>query len=228
MTGADLKVEFNRAIDAVAPGFLDDEISGFLTQAQLIMVKNLLGTNDATYLLAPLIHSTQLSMVPVSGSKYVDSIVYRTTLLPEILKVITDSVSTSVVDSITNNKLLFRCDVLSYENIAKYLKTQTNNPYLVRPVAFIGDNINSIYEDVLVVFTEELLSSLENYDTVSLYIDYIRYPRAIDVTDDVTDIELPKFADEIVNIAVKAALASLYMIQGIAGGGGAQQSIQNE
>lgn len=226
MTGADLKREFERSVNAVAPGFLDNEISEFLTQAQLILVKSLLTSRESTYLLTPLVNSVQINMVPASEPKYLDSIVYRTTIPTQILKVVPDSVLTLVLDSFTNNKLLFRCDVLSLESIAKYLKTQTNNPYLVKPVVFIGDNTSSINEDVVVVFTDELLAPLNNYDTVTLYIDYIRYPKSIDVTNDTEEIELPRYADEITNIAVKSALSSLYMIQSIANGQEYEQAPQ--
>lgn len=214
-TGAELAYKFRLAIEAVAPGFTDTEISEFLTQGQIALVKEALGTP----FLMPISRLHRMQVFDngaflsreMTNFLYRDSYVFRGELSESVLKL--EDVLTAII-TMDNNDIYYSTQVVDPSNISKFLTTATNKPYLERPVSTVTSLLNNDdNRELLVIYgANHPVSQISN---VAAIVEYVTYPKPIDATDDVNPIEFPEFADDIVNVATSLALKSLYNIQGL-------------
>lgn len=205
VTAQDLIDKFRLAVESVAPAFTDEEICEFLTQGQLLLVKELLSL--------PIIfpagvlhrkeHDLDNAMIPMSEGAYSDTPIYYKDLSNlNILKFISAMV---VVDNIK----YYTTTTIDPKNINKFIVTETNTPYLEKPVvtytALKKDSVD--YKNLIVIFGKN-----HNVDGSDVYaqVEYITYPAPILSTSLSTPIEFPELAEQIVEMAKTLALKSLY------------------
>ena len=208
VTAQDLIDKFRLAVESVAPAFTDEEICEFLTQGQLLLVKELLSL--------PIIfpagvlhrkeHDLDNAMIPMSEGAYSDTPIYYKDLSNlHILKFISAMV---VVDNTPSLKY-YTTTTIDPKNINKFIVTETNTPYLEKPVvtytALKKDTVD--YKNLIVIFGKN-----HNVDGSDVYaqVEYITYPAPILSTSLDTPIEFPELAEQIVEMAKTLALKSLY------------------
>lgn len=208
VTAQDLIDKFRLAVESVAPAFTDEEICEFLTQGQLLLVKELLSL--------PIIfpagvlhrkeHDLDNAMIPMSEGAYSDTPIYYKDLSNlNILKFISAMV---VVGNMASLKY-YTTTTIDPKNINKFIVTETNTPYLEKPVvtytALKKDSVD--YKNLIVIFGKN-----HNVDDSDVYaqVEYITYPAPILSTSLYTPIEFPELAEQIVEMAKTLALKSLY------------------
>lgn len=207
VTAQDLIDKFRLAVESVAPAFTDEEICEFLTQGQLLLVKELLSL--------PIIfpagvlhkeHDLDNAMIPMSEGAYSNTPIYYKDLSNlNILKFISAMV---VVDNMPSLKY-YTTTTIDPKNINKFIVTETNTPYLEKPVvtytALKKDSVG--YKNLIVIFGKN-----HNVDGSDVYaqVEYITYPAPILSTSLDTPIEFPELAEQIVEMAKTLALKSLY------------------
>lgn len=206
VTAQDLIDKFRLAVESVAPAFTDEEICEFLTQGQLLLVKELLSL--PIIFPAGVLHRKEHdnAMIPMSEGAYSDTPIYYKDLSNlHILKFISAMV---VVDNTPSLKY-YTTTTIDPKNINKFIVTETNTPYLEKPVvtytALKKDNVD--YKNLIVIFGKN-----HNVDGSDVYaqVEYITYPAPILSTSLDTPIEFPELAEQIVEMAKTLALKSLY------------------
>ncbi len=220
MTGKKLADQFRISVEAVAPGFLDSEVSYFLTQAQFSIIKQLVAYYKLTDVYSKLLErkSILLTRESDSGNVWQDSIVFSGILPNDFLKLISAVVKLN--SSLT--QYILKCDITPYSYMNRFISTTTNNPFLERPVFFINqdDSLSTTGKTFIILVGKRNFFGTIPLTTEFIYphvsIDYVRFPNDIDATDDVTLVQFPEFSDEIVQLASKLALDSLYGVQRVA------------
>ncbi len=216
---------FRPSIEAVAPGFLDGEISSFLTQGQIALVKNLLATN-AMSVLSPLIVEGAVEVTSnLTDNMFANDLVYEFALEKELLKLIDGSVI--ITKTLNEGTIYDRCDIYDVSSMFKLLTTNINNPYLEKPALVVnnaGLSDNYIVKNAIVILGKDGLYNNIQVQSIKLVYKGVKFPKPIDATDNSNEIEFPEFADEIVGIATELALKSLYMVQGVVNGDTQQNS----
>lgn len=204
VTAQDLIDKFRLAVESVAPAFTDEEICEFLTQGQLLLVKELLSL--------PIIfpagvlhrkeHDLDNAMIPMSEGAYSDTPIYYKDLSNlNILKFISAMV---VVNNMASLKY-YTTTTIDPKNINKFIVTETNTPYLEKPVVtYTALKKDSVDKNLIVIFGKN-----HNVDGSYVYaqVEYITYPAPILST---SLIEFPELAEQIVEMAKTLALKSLY------------------
>ena len=207
VTAQDLIDKFRLAVESVAPAFTDEEICEFLTQGQLLLVKELLSLPIIfpAGVLHKKEHDLDNAMIPMSEGAYSDTPIYYKDLSNlSILKFISAMV---VVDNMPSLKY-YTTTTIDPKNINKFIVTETNTPYLEKPVvtytALKKDSVG--YKNLIVIFGKN-----HNVDGSDVYaqVEYITYPAPI-LSTSLTPIEFPELAEQIVEMAKTLALKSLY------------------
>ena len=210
VTAQDLIDKFRLAVESVAPAFTDEEICEFLTQGQLLLVKELLSL--------PIIfpagvlhrkeHDLDNAMIPMSEGAYSDTPIYYKDLSKSNLNILKFISAMVVVDNMPSLKY-YTTTTIDPKNINKFIVTETNTPYLEKPVvtytALKKDSVD--YKNLIVIFGKN-----HNVDGSDVYaqVEYITYPAPILSTSLDTPIEFPELAEQIVEMAKTLALKSLY------------------
>jgi len=222
MTGKELADKFRLAVESVAPGFTTDEISEFLTQGQLALVKSVL-TTPLTMPLARL-HRLEYYRAEVPGEEftrvtsnalYGNSWVYKKTISDGVLKLINVGI-TALLD---NSSVYYSTQPIDSSSIHKFLNTATNKPYLEKPVVTVTSMFQETpheHKDIILIFGDNHNFSDKSTVNIGGVVEYVTYPIKIDAGDEVIPIQFPEFADDIVEKAAMLALRSLYDVQGIA------------
>lgn len=202
MTALELKEAFLQQYDAItnfaAPGYEDSEISAFLTDAQLALVKKLILTGDRTELEKKVLSNL---VTPYSTSTfYSDS----------------NNFPNGVYVSLPLDVIAVWQEYVLYEN--------ANTPIKVKPVTYdryIVD-INNPYQNP----SPELVWRLDTGGKHELITDgahkvgkynirYVRMPLNIDITNGVTSELTIAFHDNVVSDAVQAAIQTITRNQGL-------------
>lgn len=215
-----VKLGLDKSSYLTLPAFEPEEIDYWLNVAQRQFVLNRVAMfNDERFIASRSRINSDLSTITrvfeslltgLTATGAFQNKVYSTsTSLPSNFWLILHpyvSVTRTLEDGTTATNQMFPAQLISPNEVDKYLSTPVNRPYFEKPAIFIGENttVGAANKQSIFIIIDYYTSSASTF-----YSTYIRKPTDISSTTS-TSCELPDFVhDEIVDIAVRLMTESV-------------------